>query len=865
MGRIYDMAIALSGKIDKSLSASVLSAAGALSGLENKLSTLRAAQQKTAKYSGLKNSMAAMNVEYQASRAEVQKLGEWMSHIKTPSKEMQIQFNKAQSKSEKLREKLLGQRHELDKLGRGLKAAGVDTKNLAKFEEELAAKAAKASTAQAALQKSQAALTAARDRLKLSNIQGELMESGAIFLALKKPIQAAAAFETTMAEIKKVVDFESPDAFKAMGTDLQELSLRIPMTTEALGKIYAAGGQSGIAQKDLLAFTETAAKMGVAFDVSADQAGEWMAKWRTAFKMEQTQVTQLADQINYLGNNTAASAAQISDVVSRIGPLGAVGNLAAKQIAALGASMIGAGQSEEVAATGAKNFMLALTAGEAATKKQKEAFAKLNIDPKILAQEMMRDPEQVMTGILERISKVDKSQQSALLTQMFGRESVAAIAPLLSNLDNLRRNLSLVSGEGFAGSMEKEFAALADTATNSFRLAQNAAAVFSQNIGDALLPTVKSAATSLVGISSAVLKFSQAHPEAFSTFVKAVAAFGALKVAKNVTSILWTMVKLPFLEAKTAVLALKGAYIAADGSLLTMIKNTKIFKAAQWALNVAIGAGRKLLSVAKLVAYKTVQLAIAVASKVWAAAQWILNAAMTVGGKLLSVGKLVVYKTAQLAIAVASKAWAAAQWILNAALTANPIGLVVAAIAGLVAAFVLAYKKCDWFREKVDSAMAKIKAIFLSGFEKISLVINKVGETWEKFKSALGIAPKIPVPESTAAQIAGNIPSSIAAHAVGGIFNKPHLGLVAEAGRTESIIPHDSGGERIWQTTGEMAGFSMQDAGGGTVFSPTINLTVNAQPGADGNEIGRQALKTLEHELPRLLRRCEEQRLRVAY
>lgn len=40
-----------------------------------------------------------------------------------------------------------------------------------------------------------------------------------------------------------------------------------------------------------------------------------------------------------------------------------------------------------------------------------------------------------------------------------------------------------------------------------------------------------------------------------------------------------------------------------------------------------------------------------------------------------------------------------AQWLLNAAMNANPIGLVVAAIVGLITAFVLLWKKCDAFRE----------------------------------------------------------------------------------------------------------------------------------------------------------------------
>lgn len=40
-----------------------------------------------------------------------------------------------------------------------------------------------------------------------------------------------------------------------------------------------------------------------------------------------------------------------------------------------------------------------------------------------------------------------------------------------------------------------------------------------------------------------------------------------------------------------------------------------------------------------------------------------------------------------------------AQWLLNVAMNANPIGLIVAAIAGLVAAFVLLWNNCEPFRE----------------------------------------------------------------------------------------------------------------------------------------------------------------------
>lgn len=70
---------------------------------------------------------------------------------------------------------------------------------------------------------------------------------------------------------------------------------------------------------------------------------------------------------------------------------------------------------------------------------------------------------------------------------------------------------------------------------------------------------------------------------------------------------------------------------------------------------------------------------------------------------------------AQKIAAVASKVWAAGQWVLNAALSANPIGLVVIAIAALVAIFVIAWKHSETFRKIVIGAwqgiMSAAKAV----------------------------------------------------------------------------------------------------------------------------------------------------------
>lgn len=364
-----------------------------------------------------------------------------------------------------------------------------------------------------------------------SELRGQAIGVVAIGASLALPIKQAVDFESAMADVKKVVDFESPAELKVMEADILRLTRTLPMTAQGISSIMASAGQAGIAKNELLGFAESAAKMGVAFDVTADEAGDMMAKWRTAFKMNQTQVNTLADQINFLGNTTAASAPKISDVVRRIGPLGEVGGLAAGQIAAIGASMVSTGVESEVAATAIKNFMLSTVAGASATKGQKEAYKSLGLDAEKLAKRMQVDAGGAIDDLLTRLQKLPKHMQAATMKELFGSESIGAIAPLLTNLDALRGNLAKVGDASqYAGSMNKEFEARAATTANSFQLMTNKLSEIGITIGSVLLPAVNTALNAISPIITGIADFAKEN----ENLVKGVLAVGGAMLALKV-------------------------------------------------------------------------------------------------------------------------------------------------------------------------------------------------------------------------------------------------------------------------------------------------------------------------------------------
>ncbi|EPB0882845.1 phage tail tape measure protein, partial [Yersinia enterocolitica] len=128
-------------------------------------------------------------------------------------------------------------------------------------------------------------------------MQSVAMMGAAIGGAFIIPINQAMEFESSMADVRKVVDFDTPAQFKEMGEDILKLSTELPMAADGIAAIVAAGGQAGIARADLKAFATDAVKMGIAFDQTAEESGQMMAQWRTAFKLTQSEVVTLSDKV----------------------------------------------------------------------------------------------------------------------------------------------------------------------------------------------------------------------------------------------------------------------------------------------------------------------------------------------------------------------------------------------------------------------------------------------------------------------------------------------------------------------------------------------------------------------------------------
>ena len=282
--------------------------------------------------------------------------------------------------------------------------------------------------------------------------------------------------------------------YAVMEESLKDLSTQIPYTFEDLTRLASAAGQSGKTLSELTqtTFLKDIAMWGTAMDVSADQAGDWGAKWEQAFKMNHEQVMEVADVINYLGNSYATTAAEIAESVNASASMGQLAGVDVKATAAIAASMQAMGVSSDRVGTSIKRIYTNITKGSAATSAQEAAFARLGFTATGIAEAMQADGAGTLLQVFEAVNNLPDAEKLSVLNSLFGQWAVEGGAKITQNLDLLTGMLKEVdTPDVWKGSMEKEFIIKATTPEAIETMLGNTRSALMDDIGTAFLPAKK--------------------------------------------------------------------------------------------------------------------------------------------------------------------------------------------------------------------------------------------------------------------------------------------------------------------------------------------------------------------------------------
>lgn len=546
---------------------------------EKALKDLQRTQGKVESFQKVRSEIAASAKSYRDARAEVGRLKAEYAALEKPTRAQARALGQAERAAAKAQMQYQLQAGRLKNLRQEFRAAGADTRRLEAFQSQLAVKIVGTTRAidrqrQALdqLRKRQEKMHAAQARAdKLGQRSQNLAMAGAGTAAggavatapFFEGARQAMTFEDALADLNKVAN-ASPKQMRQLAAGFTELSEVLPFTRAELASIAADLKRGGVPVKELKDATRQAAELGVALSMPAEEAGAMTSKWRSAYKMTRREVQLTGDLVNELTNRFGGNVGDISGIVTRSGAFAKASGVGAGTVGAVASSMNSAGVGEEIGATGVKNLLLALSKGEAATKAQRATFKQLGLEAGSMAKALRNDAGEAILLVMNRLAALPEYQQAAAMDQLFGSESIGAIAPLLTDLEGLKKRLELVRSEGqYAGSAAKELTAeLAKTSTG-LRIVENQKNNALGSLGDSILPEVRDIGRFLGDIAGGLGRFAAAHP----TLVKVAAFLAAIIVAIGGLMLVVAAIMAPL----AALTVIAGALGIGVGALLAPI------------------------------------------------------------------------------------------------------------------------------------------------------------------------------------------------------------------------------------------------------------------------------------------------------
>lgn len=436
-------------------------------------------------------------------------------------------------------------------------------------------------------------------------LQDELFSLGNIISGgiVGKSIKVGIDFESAMADVKKVTDLSEGHTLEGLKQDILDLSKKLPMTAEEIANIVAEGGKLGLASKEALEFGKTATAMGVAFEMSANEAGEAIGGLMANLQTDVKGIKDLGDSINYLADKGSSDAKNIVNIVSRIGGMGNLIGLQRENMAALAATLDEVKIPAEVAGTAISSMFTKLSTADALGAKAEEAFSQLGLSGEFMKKALNRNSQEAINILLSRIKTLDKESQIGVITNIFGNDSgtIRAMATLVNGYDRYQELLKMTNSEEKKGSMDKELINKCETTASILKILGNNISALAIKFSDALLPVVKLVASGFSFVIDIVDTLLSKFPvlstivaTATTVFLLAKPAVLAYAIAKNYLKDCTILLKSALIKTRIHLLAFRNSCILSNITLKAKTVTTTIYTTSLKALSFVLGGLNKV-------------------------------------------------------------------------------------------------------------------------------------------------------------------------------------------------------------------------------------------------------------------------------
>lgn len=189
-------------------------------------------------------------------------------------------------------------------------------------------------------------------------------------------IVVGSGFESAFAGVKKTVNATDAE-FAVLEQDIRDMAKNMPMTAEEIAGIAEAAGQLGIKTKNISSFTKTMADLGVATNMTSEDAATQFARFANITGMSQNNFDRLGSSIVALGNNMATTESEITAMGMRLAGAGAQVNMSESEILGFAAALSSVGIEAEAGGSAFSKVMVNMQLATETGKNGLKDYAKV--------------------------------------------------------------------------------------------------------------------------------------------------------------------------------------------------------------------------------------------------------------------------------------------------------------------------------------------------------------------------------------------------------------------------------------------------------------------------------------------------------
>lgn len=391
--------------------------------------------------------------------------------------------------------------------------------------------------------------------------------------ALKSCVDASVSFESAMAGVAKTTDLSDTELAQ-MGQSIKDLTTQIPITATEFARIVEVAGQLGIEKNSLLDFATVMANLGVATNLTSEQAATMLAQFANITKMAPEMYQNLGSVIVALGNNFATNENAIVSMGQRLAAAGELAGLTEPEIMALATAMSSVGIEAEAGGTAMTQTLTAMEKAVAGGGDQLQKFADVaGMSAEDFANAWKSSPITAIESFIEGLGRLnDQGESATLILDDMGLtgirqgnmlKSLASASDLLSNAV-ATANIAWEQNTALVNEARTRY----ETTESKLTLFKNAVDNLKISIGDQLTPALGKLADEGTDVVSWATDFVKENEWLAPTITAVASALGVLTAATS-GAIVVTKILIPLIQdLNTTMLANPAFWVVAGFAAL---------------------------------------------------------------------------------------------------------------------------------------------------------------------------------------------------------------------------------------------------------------------------------------------------------